>query len=124
MNQHTMNISVKTEYLEEHSEPNNQRFTFLYTVTIENCSDANAQLLSRHWIITDTNDTIQEVKGDGVIGEQPHILPGEKYSYSSGAILKTTAGTMEGCYTMQTTEGVKFDVPIPPFSLTCPQSLH
>lgn len=121
---YTINITVKTAYLDEHSEPDNKRYAFAYTISIENCSEVATQLISRHWLITDANDTTQEVQGEGVVGEQPTILPGEKYTYSSGAILETTAGTMEGSYTMQTIEGQTFDVPIPAFSLTRPQSLH
>jgi ApaG protein len=119
-----INITVKTTYLDEHSEPNNKRFAFAYTISIENCSTVATQLMSRYWLITDANNSIQEVQGEGVIGEQPLILPGEKYTYSSGAILETTGGTMEGSYTMQTLEGQVFDVPIPAFSLIHPQSLH
>ena len=117
-------IIVKTEYLTEHSIPEQKRFAFSYTITIQNNSDTPTQLLRRHWVITDTNSVIQEVKGDGVIGEQPNILPGDSYTYTSGAILETQAGMMEGSYEMQTAEGKVFSVPIPSFSLTRPQSLH
>ncbi len=117
-------ISVATAYLEKHSEPENNRFAFSYTITIENKSTEAAQLISRHWIITDANNAVQEVKGMGVIGEQPRIPPGESYTYSSGSILETQAGTMEGSYQMQTDSGEGFNVAIPTFMLTTPRSLH
>lgn len=124
MSDYTIKIAVKTAYLDQHSQPEKNRFAFAYTISIENCSDISAQLLSRHWIITDAKNTVQEVVGDGVVGEQPHILPGEKYTYSSNAVLETTVGTMEGTYTMRTNDGKVFNVPIPAFSLARPQSLH
>jgi ApaG protein len=121
---HTIFIKVKTAYLDEHSQPDQKRFAFAYTITIENKSDIPAQLISRHWVITDANEVVQEVNGMGVVGQQPRILPGESYTYSSGAVLETQAGTMEGSYQMQTDNGNQFNVPIPAFSLTRPQSLH
>ncbi len=124
INTDEITVSIATNYLEKHSEPENSRFAFSYTVTIENNSAHAAQLISRHWIITDANNAIQEVKGMGVIGEQPRIPPGESYTYSSGSILETQAGTMEGSYQMQTDNGEGFDVPIPTFMLTTPRSLH
>lgn len=124
MSEFTIKISVNTQYLDKYSQPQKNRYAFAYTVSIENCSDISAQLLSRHWVITDAKDAIQEVSGDGVVGEQPHILPGEKYTYSSNAILETHAGIMEGAYTMRTETGKIIHVPIPAFSLTRPQSLH
>ena len=123
-NNDSINISVKTAYLEQHSEPHNKRFAFSYTVTIENTSDQAAQLISRHWIITDANNAVQEVQGMGVIGQQPRILPGDSYTYSSGSVLETQAGTMEGSYQMQTDSGDNFDVAIPTFLLKSPQALH
>jgi ApaG protein len=124
MSEYIINITVKTDYLEQHSQPEKNRFAFAYTITIENSSEVAAQLLSRHWVITDAKDSVQEVVGDGVVGEQPHIAPGETYTYSSNAVLETTAGTMEGTYTMRAVDGTVFNVPIPAFSLTNPQSLH
>ena len=120
----TINISVQTNYLAAQSQPEQERFAFAYTITIENNSDRTVQLLGRHWIITDSNNHIEEVQGLGVVGEQPHILPSDSYTYSSGAMLTTQAGTMEGSYEMQTETGEIFMVPIPAFSLTRPQSLH
>jgi ApaG protein len=117
-------IRVKTAYLNEQSQPEQKRFAFAYTITIENHSDKATQLLRRHWIITDANNIVQEVEGVGVIGQQPRILSGDSFTYSSGAILETQAGTMEGSYQMQTDNGETFTIPIPAFSLTRPQSLH
>ena len=120
----TIQVKVKTMYLDEQSQPEKKRFAFAYTITIENNSDQAAQLLSRHWIITDADNSVQEVQGMGVIGQQPRILPGDNYTYSSAAVLATRVGTMEGSYQMQTDNGDTFNVPIPAFSLTCPKSLH
>ncbi len=119
-----INVSIKTAYLEQHSEPHNNRFAFSYTVTINNTGDQAAQLISRHWIITDANNAVQEVQGMGVIGQQPRILPGASYTYSSGSVLETQAGTMEGSYQMQTDSGDNFDVAIPAFLLKNQQALH
>ena len=119
-----INISIETAYLEQHSEPHNNRFAFSYTVTINNTGDQAAQLISRHWIITDANNAVQEVQGMGVIGQQPRILPGASYTYSSGSVLETQAGTMEGSYQMQTDSGDNFDVIIPAFLLKNQQALH
>ena len=124
MSEYTIRISIKTAYLDKHSQPKKNRFAFAYTISIENCSQTSAQLLSRHWVITDAKNHIQEVVGDGVIGQQPHISPGKKYTYSSNAVLATTVGTMEGTYTMRTADGKVFNVPIPMFSLAKPQCLH
>ncbi|WP_144392204.1 Co2+/Mg2+ efflux protein ApaG [Pleionea sediminis] len=117
-------IEVDCEYLEDQSKPDSDQFVFAYTVNITNTGEVGAQLLRRHWIITDANGKEQEVRGDGVIGEQPHIDPGETYQYTSGAILKTPLGTMEGSYQMQSDTGLEFDAPIPLFSLTKPGILH
>jgi ApaG protein len=119
-----INISIETAYLEQHSEPHNNRFAFSYTVTINNTGDQAAQLISRHWIMTDANNAVQEVQGMGVIGQQPRILPGASYTYSSGSVLETQAGTMEGSYQMQTDSGDNFDVVIPAFLLKNQQALH
>ncbi len=117
-------IEVDCRYLEEQSKPEQEQFVFAYTVNITNTGDGGAQLLRRHWIITDANGKEQEVKGDGVIGEQPYIEPGESYQYTSGAILKTPLGTMTGSYQMQADDGQEFDAPIPLFSLTKPGILN
>jgi ApaG protein len=119
-----INVFIETAYLEQHSEPHNKRFAFSYTVTIKNTGEQAAQLISRHWIITDANNAVQEVQGMGVIGQQPRILPGASYTYSSGSVLETQAGTMEGSYQMQTDSGENFDVVIPAFLLKNQQALH
>jgi ApaG protein len=117
-------IEVATDYVDEQSEPDVDRYVFAYTITISNRGNIPAQLLSRHWVITDANGKIQEVSGDGVVGEQPHLNPGEKFRYSSGAVLETPVGSMQGCYRMLADNGTSFDAPIPPFTLAVPGVLH
>ena len=117
-------INVQTTYIEAQSRPAQARFVYAYTITIKNRGDAPAQLISRHWIITDANDKVQEVKGDGVVGEQPRLLPGQEYRYTSGVILETETGTMQGSYQMQTDDGNCFDAPIPVFVLIPPHAIH
>ena len=117
-------ISVKTQYIDEQSEPENERFVFAYTITIENTGDLGAKLDSRHWVITDANGEVTEVQGQGVIGEQPYIEPGKSYQYSSGAVINTPIGTMEGNYNMIGQNGAEFEAPIPVFSLAAPGVLH
>jgi ApaG protein len=117
-------VSVETNYLAEQSDPGSERYVFSYTITIHNAGDEAAKLLRRHWIITDANGKVQEVRGDGVVGEQPHLEPGQGFRYSSGAILETPVGTMEGSYQMVTDEGHAFDAPIAPFRLAMPGILH
>jgi ApaG protein len=117
-------IHVATQYVDDQSEPDIDRYVFAYTITIENLSDVPAQLLSRHWVITDANGKVQEVSGDGVVGEQPKLDPGETYRYSSGAVLETPVGAMQGSYRMHADDGGDFDAPIPPFTLAVPGVLH
>ena len=117
-------ITVDTQYLYTQSFPADNRYAFAYTITISNTGTESVQLLSRHWIITDGNEQIQEVKGEGVIGKQPTIDPGKSFRYSSGCLLETPVGTMEGSYQMITEAHENFDAPIPCFSLTYPGSLH
>lgn len=124
MNKKAIKINAKSTYLSEKSNPTRQRFAFAYTVTIENHSEVAAKLMGRHWIITDANNSVQEVEGMGVVGEQPRIPSGGSYTYTSSAVLGTQAGTMEGAYEMQTDAGETFDVPIPMFTLIKPNSLH
>jgi ApaG protein len=119
-----ISIEVATNYIDDQSEPDVDRYVFAYTITISNRGNIPAQLLSRHWVITDANGKIQEVSGDGVVGVQPRLNPGEKFSYSSGAILETPVGAMQGCYRMQAENGTSFDAPIPPFTLAVPGLLH
>jgi ApaG protein len=117
-------VSVETSYLPEQSDPGSERFVFSYTITIRNEGSEPAKLLRRHWIITDANGKVQEVRGDGVVGEQPHLHPGQGFRYSSGAILETPVGTMQGSYQMVTDAGARFDAPIAPFRLAMPGMLH
>jgi ApaG protein len=117
-------IQVVTDYIDEQSAPESDRYVFSYTITISNTGDVPARLLSRHWIITDANGKVQEVSGDGVVGEQPHLNPGEQFRYSSGAVLETPVGSMQGLYRMQADNGISFDAPIAPFTLAVPGVLH
>lgn len=117
-------IRVATHYVDEQSEPDADRYVFAYTITISNDGDVAATLISRHWVITDANGKVQEVTGDGVVGEQPHLQPGEEFRYSSGAVLETPVGAMQGLYRMEADDGVNFDAPIAPFTLAVPGLLH
>ena len=119
-------ISVKTHtvYIADQSDPANDRYVFAYTITINNTGSAAAQLVSRHWIITDAANKVQEVRGKGVVGEQPHLRPGESFEYTSGSAIATPVGTMRGSYQMVADDGEKFDVAIPEFTLSMPRVLH
>ena len=117
-------VEVETQYIESESEPAKSRYVFAYTVTILNQGTLPAQLLSRHWVITDANGKVQEVKGKGVVGEQPHLRPGEGFQYTSGAMLETSMGTMTGKYKMVDDNGQEFYTEIPDFLLTVPRVLH
>jgi len=120
----TIVISAQSTYLARQSEPDAARFVFGYTITIENRGETAAQLLTRHWLITDANGHTQEVHGDGVIGEQPLLAPGQSHTYSSGAVLKTPVGTMHGTYGMRSADGETFDAHIPVFRLADPGVLN
>ncbi|MDB6087712.1 MAG: magnesium transporter ApaG [Gammaproteobacteria bacterium] len=115
---------VETSYLDEQSDPNERRYVFSYTITIRNEGPVPARLLARHWIITDANGKVQEVRGDGVVGEQPHLKPGQGFRYSSGAVLETPVGAMQGSYEMIADDGQRFDAPILPFRLAMPGILQ
>ena len=117
-------IDVQTQYLDDQSHPDDNRYVFAYTITIHNEGREAAKLLNRHWIITDGNGFVQEVRGEGVVGEQPHLAPGEAYRYTSGAILETSVGTMRGSYEMVTDGGAVFEAEIPTFTLSIPRTLH
>ncbi len=117
-------VQVQSEFMPGQSNSDANRFVFAYHVTIENHGTIPAQLLSRHWVITDGNQKVQEVKGEGVIGEQPTIMPGESYQYSSGTVLQTPVGSMHGTYSMINATGVEFDADIPVFTLASPSALH
>ena len=121
---HKIRIDVETSYLGEQSDPGEQRYVFAYTITIRNEGGLPATLLTRHWIITDANGGVKEVRGDGVVGEQPRLEPGQGFRYSSGAVLETPVGTMQGSYQMIDGEGQHFDAPIAPFRLAMPGILH
>jgi ApaG protein len=117
-------IRVSTQYLQQQSDPGRPAYAFAYTINITNERSEPVKLLSRHWIITDQNNKVEEVKGNGVVGQQPLIEPGQSYQYSSGAVLKTQIGDMHGSYTMQDIDGTLFDAPIPLFVLAVPNMLH
>ncbi len=117
-------VTVSPQYLPEQSAPENSLYAFAYHITIENNGSKPAQLISRHWIITDSYNRVKEVQGQGVVGEQPRLEPGESYQYTSGVVLDTETGTMEGSYQMQTDGGDSFDVAIPTFLLAVPGVLH
>ncbi|MCY1278238.1 Protein ApaG [compost metagenome] len=119
-----IDVSVVTRFLPEQSRPDEQRFAFAYTVTISNNGEQPARLLSRHWIITDGDGGVQEVRGAGVIGQQPLIEPGASHTYSSGTVLGTRVGNMQGSYQMLAADGKRFDAPIAPFRLAVPGALH
>ena len=119
-----ISINVNTAYLAEQSDPSADRYVFAYTITITNTGTVAAQLISRHWIITDAENVTQEVKGLGVVGEQPLLRPGESFEYTSGTAMATPVGTMRGTYQMVAEDGNKFDAEIPQFTLSMPRVLH
>nr|WP_322941133.1 Co2+/Mg2+ efflux protein ApaG [Pseudomonas sp. s4] len=119
-----IDVSVTTRYLAAQSQPEQNRYAFSYTITIVNNGELPAQLLSRHWIITDGDGRAQEVRGAGVIGQQPHIAPGASHTYSSGTVMATQVGTMQGSYQMLAEDGKRFDATIAPFRLAVPGALH
>lgn len=117
-------VQASSTYLSEHSDPQTGRYVFAYTIVIRNTGRITAQLRTRHWLITDADGNRQEVRGEGVVGEQPILAPGERFEYSSSALLPTPVGTMQGSYGMLASDGVEFDSPIAPFGLRVPQLLH
>lgn len=117
-------VTVEPLYLPDQSAPEGERYVFAYTVTIKNTGTAAARLVSRHWLITDANGKVQEVMGEGVVGEKPYILPGQQHCYSSGAIIATPVGTMEGSYGMRSDDGRQFRATIPRFRLSVPGVLN
>lgn len=121
---HDIAVSVESHFIDEQSKPQDNRFVFAYTITIQNRGSVSARLISRHWIITDANGDVREVRGDGVVGEQPSLRPGEGYEYTSGAVLETAVGTMHGSYQMLAEDGTHFDATIPSFVLSIPRTLH
>jgi ApaG protein len=121
---HDISVKTRTVYIADQSDPANDRYVFAYTIKITNGGSTAAQLIGRHWIITDATDKVQEVRGKGVVGEQPHLQPGESFEYTSGSAIATPVGTMRGSYQMVGDDGVKFDVVIPEFTLSMPRVLH
>lgn len=117
-------IEALVKHLAEQSDEADNRYVFSYTITLTNNGEETVQLLSRHWIITDSNNHVQEVRGQGVVGEQPVLRPGQSFAYTSGTVLATPVGTMTGSYQMVTEDGAKFDAPIPQFVLSVPRVLH
>lgn len=124
MTDSSIRIEVETAYLDQQSDPGEGRYAFAYSITISNDGLIAARLLSRHWIITDADGGVQEVRGEGVVGEQPLIRPGEGFRYSSGAIIPTPVGSMRGAYQMVDETGRRFDAPIAAFTLARPGALH
>ena len=117
-------VQVKCQYLEEQSLPEANRYVFAYSIAVTNRGDEAVRLLNRHWRITDDNNRVEEVRGDGVVGQQPEIQPGQTFHYTSGAVLQTETGTMRGSYGMVSAGGEKFSADIPPFLLSPPRVLH
>ena len=123
-NKYRIKITTEVNYLAEQSDEADSRFVFAYTITITNEGDTTAKLISRHWIITDANQYMQEVRGQGVVGEQPVLKPNQSFEYTSGTVLATQVGTMSGSYQMVAEDGTQFDAPIPQFVLSVPRVLH
>ncbi|TAM46193.1 MAG: Co2+/Mg2+ efflux protein ApaG [Gammaproteobacteria bacterium] len=121
---HHIEVSVQTTYLPGQSQPEQNRYVFAYTITITNTGNTPAKLLTRHWVITDANSQTREVRGEGVVGEQPLLPPGASFEYTSGTVLETPVGTMHGSYQMVADDGTRFDAEIPSFTLSIPRTLH
>ncbi len=121
---YSLEIQIATQFLDDESAPEDDRYVFAYTIRIRNLGRLPAQLVARRWVITDANGRVEEVRGEGVVGEQPRLEPGEQFTYTSGATLPTAVGTMEGSYDMRGDDGTVFDAPIPPFTLAAPRTLH
>ena len=119
-----ISVQAQSVYIREHSQPEEDRYAFAYTITIRNSGFIAARLLDRHWIITDANGRVQEVRGEGVVGEQPYLQPGESFRYTSGTILETPLGSMHGSYGLIADDGTRFAASIAPFSLAMPMHLH
>jgi len=117
-------VEVATNYIEEQSQPEDDRYVFAYTVTLRNTGKQPARLMTRHWIINDANGNTQEVHGEGVVGEHPYLRPGETFQYTSGTVLETPVGCMEGSYQMVSDAGQPFDADVPAFTLSRPNALH
>jgi ApaG protein len=123
-NRYGIRVRTRTVFVPEQSDADGERYVFAYTITITNTGSVPARLVSRHWIITDANDQVQEVRGMGVIGEQPFLRPSESFEYTSGTAIATPVGTMRGSYQMVAEDGTQFDAEIPEFTLSMPRVLH
>ena len=121
---HEITVSSLAQYVAEQSDEEHNRFVFAYTITIRNTGNVPAQLISRHWVITDAGGQVQEVRGLGVVGAQPLLKPGESFEYTSGTVIATAVGTMRGSYQMVAEDGTQFEAPIPEFTLAVPRVLH
>jgi ApaG protein len=121
---HAIDVDVRSRFLPEQSMPEDGRFVFAYTIRIRNTGSVPARLISRHWLITDGNGKVEEVRGEGVVGEQPWLRPGEDFEYTSGAVLETGSGMMQGSYQMLADDGTRFEAAIAPFVLSMPRTLH
>jgi ApaG protein len=121
---YTIDVQVETRFVPDQSKPGDNRYVFAYTVTLHNAGDVPARLIARHWVITDANGKVEEVRGEGVAGEQPWMRPGDDYEYTSGAVLETAVGIMQGSYQMLADDGTHFEAPIAPFTLSIPRTLH
>ena len=124
LDKHHVDIAVRTAFIDNQSAPDASHYVFAYTITITNTGSVPAKLLTRHWVITDGNERVQEVRGVGVVGDQPHLSPCMSFEYTSGTVLETPIGTMQGSYQMLADDGTQFDAEIPPFLLTVPRQLH
>lgn len=122
--QYLLDIRVQTRFLDDQSQPADNRYVFAYTITIQNTGNVPARLISRFWRITDANGKVEEVSGEGVVGEQPWMRPGDSFEYTSGAVLETAVGTMCGSYQLLADDGTRFEAPIPQFTLSVPRTLH
>ncbi|MCU0949590.1 MAG: Co2+/Mg2+ efflux protein ApaG [Burkholderiaceae bacterium] len=124
MAKYEFTVTAQPQYLSEQSDPERGQYLFAYTITVANTGDTTAKLLSRHWVITDADGQVEEVRGDGVVGDQPVLKPGEAFRYTSGCPLPTPVGSMRGTYHCVADDGTRFDVPVPEFVLSMPRALH
>ena len=122
--EYAIDVDVATRFLADQSAPESGRYVFAYTIHIRNSGRLPARLIDRHWIITDANGKVEEVRGEGVVGEQPWLRPGDDFEYTSGAVLETEQGSMRGSYGMLADDGTRFDAPVAPFALSVPRTLH
>ena len=121
---HRIDIQAASRFLADQSDPADERYVFAYTIRVQNLGQQAAQLISRHWVITDGNGKVEEVRGDGVVGKQPVLEPGQSFEYSSGAVIETAVGSMRGSYQMQAEDGTSFEATIPTFTLSVPRVLN